>query len=547
MMFTHRIAVSFLVGALVLAGTDVQGRADPAVTFSLVGSDITIDSGATEGRFTMVLKADNLDAADQTQALGPVSDLNAPIPPPVDLKFAASDLSHDAATRQWLLTADYKGLPANAKQQRYLSFKFGTQTFTLPYTVSNKSSATFAWSVKPPPAEISLKAGDSIEIGVAVTQSVAATNVRVLQTALVEQTRKTPLDGGLMLCKQTAGPCTGDGVNLGPNSSNKLWLRTNSAGTLVGKYIGTVTIGAAEKPEGETLSNLTIYGTTLCRQLLGVLFIIIGVAGAWVVTVWAQNRLNRLQALLPATLLRDRVRALQQRLQLQAEPTPHTNEALAGLARALSEKELDKYLPSVMPLPGKSSGLDMDGYKHFLQKAGTEVALLEVLVDEGILVVWKKITPQQDQASRRDISAASGQLDVISDSCTAEPPPAQKDIIDNITSIINTLNGQLRAHAGQAAALQQRAPLASIQPKTFEQLQIEIRDVSVLAWLVYGAVAAAVGVYVLIINNLGFGIPSDYFFCLLWGFGLPVGGQQLATATFQSVGTAMGIQLPRAQ
>ena len=73
-----------------------------------------------------------------------------------------------------------------------------------------------------------------------MTQSVAATNVRVLQTALVEQSRKTPLDGGLMLCKQLDGPCTGDGINLGPNSSNKLWLRTSSAGTLVGKYIGTV-------------------------------------------------------------------------------------------------------------------------------------------------------------------------------------------------------------------------------------------------------------------------------------------------------------------
>jgi hypothetical protein len=38
----------------------------------------------------------------------------------------------------------------------------------------------------------------------------------------------------------------------------------------------------------------------------------------------------------------------------------------------------------------------------------------------------------------------------------------------------------------------------------------------------------------LIIPNAGFGVPMDFVLCLLWGFGLPIAGQQLAPGSVKT-------------
>jgi len=537
-----------LVACVSLAAFAAAGRADDAhaPSFSLLDSDITIDSGATEGRASMLLKADNLDADRLTKPLGTIEDLKAPLPPPVDVTFAARELDHADNSRRWVLTVDIKGLPRNVTQKRYLSFPFDGQVVTLAYTVTNKSTATFAWSVKGPPAEVSLSAGDALEVGIGV-QGVAATQVRILQTDLVEQSRKTPLEGGLTLCSQAAGACTDVGIDLAPNSSNRLWLRTNNNSAIVGKYAGTVTVGAAEKPDGDTFS-LTIYGTTLWRQLLGVLVIVIGVVCAWIVTAWVQSRLNRAQALLPATLLADRVRALQQRLAnappgTEAADRADIDAALQGLAQRLSVNSLDagNFLPPSMPNPFKGAGPNLDGYKQFLAQATAQLALLDLLVEEGLAAVWRKIPPELNDQSRAALTVASRAIDGLA---AADPAPALKDATAAIQNALAQLDPALAAAGG--APPPPGAQHFAIQPRSFEQLVIEIRNLSGIAWLVFGLLSAAVGVYVLIINNLGFGLPGDFFTCLLWGFGLPVSGQQLVQSTVGSVGTALGITVPKA-
>jgi hypothetical protein len=51
-----------------------------APTFSLTDSDLTIDSPSGEGRGSLLLKADGLDAAGFGEPLGPISDLQSPLP-----------------------------------------------------------------------------------------------------------------------------------------------------------------------------------------------------------------------------------------------------------------------------------------------------------------------------------------------------------------------------------------------------------------------------------------------------------------------------------
>jgi hypothetical protein len=530
-------------GSLLLTAA---GGAQTAPTFSLADSDITIDSGSGEGRGSLLLKADGLDAARLGQPLGPIKDLQSPLPPPLNVEITPHELPRTDNSRRWVLIVDIKGLPRNATQKRYLSVSFAGQDVTLPYTLTNKSTATFAWSIKGPPGELSLSAGDSIGIGIAV-QAVPATHVRVMPVSLVEQSRKTLIDGGIVLCAQLTGACGGDGVNLDANSSNRLWLRTNAAIPIIGKYVGTVIVGADQKPDGETL-NLTVYGTTLCRQLLGVLVILIGVVCAWVTTTWIQSRLNRAQALLPARLMAERVDALQQRMGTApagTDPgdTERTRIALSNLHDHLAATWLDTqgYLPQSLPLPFKGMDPKIDDYKHFLAQAGARIALLTLIVEDGFVAVWRKIPTAPNDASVQAIRDTSRALDLKG---ADDPPPASKDAITFIQDTLNKLDAALAAaHPGVAPPLGARH--ATIPSPTFEQLAIEVRNLSAIAWLVFGGLATVVGVYVLIISNLGFGVPSDYFVCLFWGFGLPVGSQQLVQSTIGSVGTAVGVSVSK--
>jgi len=111
------------------------------------------------------------------------------------------------------------------------------------------SAGSFAWTVKPPPGELSLRSDSAIDIGIAV-QGVPATDVRVMQTALIEQSTKVPLPGNWSLCRTHQGQCDTK-IDLGAHSANRLWLRPTDRTSIIGKYTGTVTIGASEKPDGE--------------------------------------------------------------------------------------------------------------------------------------------------------------------------------------------------------------------------------------------------------------------------------------------------------
>jgi hypothetical protein len=525
------------VGGLLLIA---PGRAQAAATFTLSDSEIIIDSSTGDGRSSLLLKADGQDTGPG-HAIEALKDLQSPLPPPLQINMQPYELPGTDNSRRWVLLVDIRGLPRNATQKRYLSFTFAGQQITLPYTLTNRSTATFAWSVKPPVSELNLTAGEPVKIGIAV-QAVPATGVRVMQVTLVEQSRKTPLGNDIVLCKQPTGPCES---NLDANSANPMWLRTSAAPSIVGKYAGTVIIGADQKPDGETL-NLTLYGTTLYHQLLGVLVILIGVVGAWITTTWTQNRLNRAQALLPARLMAERVATLRRQMAappngIDAADTVHTRKALDDLNEQLEEKWLGKqgYLPPPFPLPFKGPDPKIDDYKQFLAQSGARIALLGLIVEEGFVAVWRKIPAALSDAAKKAIDKACHALDLKG---AETPPPASNDAIASIQATLATLDTDLAAGTTRTTNLS----AAAIPSPTFQQLSIEIRDLSTVTWLVFGALATCVGTYILIISNLGFGVPSDYFICLFWGFGLPVGSQQLVQSTVGSVGTALGVSVPRA-
>src|SRR5262245_50609790 len=401
------------------------------------------------------------------------------------------------------------------------------------------SAANFAWTVKPPPGELSLCKDSAIDIGIAV-QGVPATDVRVMQTALIEQSTKFLIPGNWSLCRTHQGQCDTK-IDLGAHSANRLWLRPTDRTSIIGKYTGTVTIGASEKPDGETF-NLTVYGTTPSRQILGGVVIAVGVVLAWISTTWFQNRINRAQMLLPATALRERVELLQRRFSAAAQEVgadvPKTSKKLEELRYDLSDRGLDgqRFLQPRFPVTVKGMAPSADADKEYLAKRTQNVALLEALVERGFEQAWKMVPRPLDKEKLASLQTATASLDALAE----EDIPNTTVLAEKIGPILRNLRTQLGR-----AELAEEGPPAEARPPTFEQLTVEIRNFSLMTWAVFAILATALGTYILVILNLGFGVLSDYFVCLFWGFGLPVGGQQLAQSTIGSVSTVLGVPVPK--
>jgi hypothetical protein len=213
-------------------------------------------------------------------------------------------------------------------------------------------------------------------------------------------------------------------------------------------------------------------------------------------------------------------------------------KTLRDLARDLSEDKLDgkNFLPRSIPRPFKGMEPDSEGYKRFLTDASAKIDLLDLLVEEGFIAVWRRIPAVSDDKSRQAIRSASRALDL---KAVEVPIPPLKDVATFIRTTFDKLDHDL----GTTPRVGVRP--TDIQIPSFEKLTLEIRTVSVMTWLVFGGIATALGAYILIINNLGFGVPADYFTCLFWGFGLPVSGQKLVEATIGTVGSTLGISMPK--
>jgi len=309
--------------------------------------------------------------------------------------------------------------------------------------------------------------------------------------------------------------------------------------------MGNVIVASAEKPEGETLA-VTIYGTTLCRQLAGVLMILLGVICAWFVTVYLQNRINRDQLLLPAIMLREQFQELRGVLNDRPKAAKEfdctqTFKALDKSERALSENDLqaNNLVPSSMPNPFKTGAVNAEGYKQLIALQSARFESLQLIVKSGFKIIWNHMSSATTNEHRAAIATAFAAVDSIS---SEDPLPSAHDLDPRLKTILTALDTALGTNQIKSLIA---ATAANPPPRTSEQVTAEIRALSGLAWLVFALFATALGTYVLILSNLGFGTFSDYLICLFWGIGLPISGTTLAQSTTGSAATTLGFSIPR--
>jgi hypothetical protein len=505
--------------------------ASGAPTASLVDPTARLNYGATSGSTELVLQVDGLSSQDKQSPtlLQNIRDLGQPSLPNVDVRTQEREPA-GATARTWLVMLTVKDLPANSSQKRHLSLDVAGRTTLVEYTLTNQAVASFSWTVKAP-ASIAIQPGQAIPIGVFVGP-VPATAVTVVNPYLVETKRKSLIaQNGLQLCRAPTGTC--DRIDIPANTAVQLWMQGADG---IGQYDGSLTVAANEKPQGDVIT-LTVYSTTLCLQAFGILAIFLGVLLAWGVIVFGRNLLNRDQMLVPAALLRARLSAL--RPDLEQNPTgvatPRISANIDALLNNLTPAQLATVgLPGILPTPGSTvpSADQLTAYRQRLQQSADWASVLETIVNDGLKLVWSRWA-NANNAQRQIITTAITNLDTIAE---GQNPPSLDTVRPLIQAELNRVNA---AFPAAPAALGGAPP----SPKTYEQLNVQILQISAITWIVVIVATTAVGALALVLNS-SFGSLSDFVTCVLWGLGLPIGGQALS-ASLGSVGTSFGVSVTR--
>lgn len=532
--------VGFAVLASVAGGIAVSA-APATVILSAPRPVLRIETGKPEGVGEIIIQANitkgdgNLpeipptvtDEGPQVPPTPPAAGTQPPPAPTVVFNEAIEIPVGDPLRRQWRVRATLANFPtAGTTIARKLRITWGAFTTPSPvlYWASNAAMPAMTWKVAGLPAEWSASGSWCIPLRIAVSGQ-RATGIQLTST-LVEQTTKKPMASRLYLTvdKQRAD---GEALEAAVNETQKpIALCADGSDARPGKYQGSLNLSAAEKPEGDPV-NVTLLTTTTQAIGLGIMVLALGCGLAYVLRVLAPARLLRNQALLPAAIIRERAAALNKTLDdaLKGQPAGMVTRVPAALGKLngdLLETALESQnlVPRRIPSPF-GAAVDAAKYKALLDSSSATLARLDVLVNEGLV-----------EALRLGGAALPNVVKAIDDLMLIDPPPSIPALQTRVAAELAPLKPALRAGAVEPAP-----PLL-----TSETLTFQIEQTSQVLWIGSVLLSFVIGLFVLILNNPAFGVPVDFLYCLLWGFGIPAVASQL---TPTSAVTALGVTLPK--
>ncbi|WMS44500.1 hypothetical protein RDV64_08960 [Acuticoccus sp. MNP-M23] len=544
-----------------IAATHCTGPAVAQGNFSLADSEIVLKSrsgtGATVTR-TVILSATGVPGVPEA-AIPTVTVLSAGLSHAPEITAGTPiPIGAQAGTqRKWALPLIFapgdQGVDAH---ERVLSVSLpvsgGTSlTGGIVLTVAVKSA--FSWQIIDRDlGKFALGgANDPIPITIRVGP-VEATNVRALpnfpqaagtngQGVHVLRLCRIDDDGVLQSC--------GSALTLEGGAIHRLGLAARDAAPLIGTFAGGITLISDQDPAGLIVSR-SFDATTLQAKIFGSVAILIGVVVAFLLTAIVRVRMNRARALLPVAELLQRLDAIEDRLRgaidtinvktetPEAAPIANTLRMLERIRDHLQPSRLEKHgLPSVWDFGGESGEKETQ-LKVAIDKGAdwTEVAL--VLIADGFDAVAQEASRERIEGIRRAVEAleelAGNALPSSSDLPAAPAIDTwHRTVAEAVAPAMSSVDATEEAHR-----VRQRRPL------TRELLTVEIQHLSIVTWTIYLLLTWGLGTYLLVLSDSTFGSGRDYLECLLWGFGLPLAGQQLTNTTRPNVATALGITLP---
>ncbi len=321
-----------------------------------------------------------------------------------------------------------------------------------------------------------------------------------------------------------------------------LWLVVDENIVPNGTFAGNLFVDTQPVTDTKTL-QLTIQHTTPKAKTWGVVAILVGIIAAWMITVFARSRINRDQALLPIAVLQQKLEVIIHDLggipKVLQDRVPDTQKALAAIIADLKTDNLDNLqlippsLPAISPSTTQASAL-----QAFIQTKSQVVDNLDVIVT-GIKAAGVLAVPSLPDARLAALKTLVSNIDQLSTSL----PQTSDSLRTKIQALFNSWNAvpqaQIAGAPAQLLAMPDGSPLSAFH------IRMEIQNITLLFWAVWGTLSVLTGFIVLVMPAAGFGTVADYLRCSLWGFGLPVAGQGLQTLTMSSLNTQLGVTLPK--
>ncbi len=444
--------------------------------------------------------------------------------------------------RQWVLPFHATGMPSAVTLSRFVTFKLGAASWTLPYQLTAPAAPALTWSLKGvPPNGRLFDAKQGVPISIAVSGSGRLTGLSVVRADLIEVStrRSVTSEDWSLACAGTTCSLADPGVGSGVTA---FWIKPSDSFTLSpGKYDSVFTLTANGKAEGGETVTTTLYYSSACFKWAGFGAILLGIGSSMYFATFLRRWVDINRLLLPAAQLKQQL--------------DHASSALSGLKLPVPTPEIDKGfrlhqsalfirrlelngLPTRIPVPwGAVVGADPQQLKTYLdaEKVGVE-ALVSIVNDgcvplAGLAEEHANLTPPQQVGYEKAIRALDQLADLV-------PTPAPADLLVRIRAIVDAFKAVIAGRAPNLAGAG-GAPQAVVVPSP-QTLEIRIRKASVLGWSFVCFTTLALGTYLLVWLNPGFGTCSDIAACFFWGLGLP-SGAALAGLTTNSVLTTFNI------
>lgn len=530
-----------------LALSSACAMAEPAPTPTLLAPLVNVaestDTVGASGALVVVI--DGLKAQSpggpQEGVLTSPNDLAQAAQKPPTVKFEQNVIQIPASgtQRRWILPFTVYSMPAGKNLTRYVTFRIDNVEWALTYQLVSPAAVATTWSLKPASTSPrSLTTGDK-DVGLPVIVTIAGnlpvTGLTVSADPLEKDLKRSLSMGGWKLCEeQTESKCK-EPLTLTGAGMHKLWVMPASAGDLeVGKYDAVITVASTEKPVGESVS-LAVNVTSTASRIFGFTFIALGCLLATYFTVFLRIRAQRDEMLEPAVRLREehdkvlgelgqadqRKIASNIRAKLVAANTNLQDQALEGVG-------LPKRFPQPLTKPVDASKIDQ--YKQHVEVQASWLKAIDALVNAGIVALvnaWKQ--DGSKPATQTDLDTAILAVDALAN----QPiPPVSSSLFPLLAAEVIKFQTKLGGAAGGG--------LAGGQPRTLQELRLNVSRTTFWAWVILIAVTVLVGGYSLILLNPGFGTYLDWIACFLWGMGLPTGAA-LVGATTSTVATSLNV------
>jgi len=534
------------------ASTAPNNQPNAAGAFAFEDTTLALRAGSSDGNVTVWVRWDKAPAdaeksqptiLDHTSSAGPTRVVFSEAQPP-NRKRLGDQV-------EWEFVAQVSGLIPNTSQNRKASISLESTSTDVSYTITNVPAGSFTWSVSRPPSQWIISANPNVNLMVAAgDRSIAA--VRLVQSTLQDAASKHQITPSqFVMCMEGDAECqkrgevrcrnlTG-GASLAHGQDNTVYnipARRSTPITLAlcpnftdpGVFTGALTLSTSEDSSTQSV-QLTVFSSSSHRYLRGGVLICLGLFLWFMVAVVFRTLYNRNQLRMPFADLKDTIEKLRGPVTTINKKTGvDLSKVKEGLDFAQTEVERNAQaaVPGGLSTSGSNIATPDQNYQAKLN-ASKDVVAVQVAIMKAVQNAserWNE-DPQQ-QASVKKALQALNDLDQ-----QTRRPTNQQDAEAQIKPITEELTKAFRL-----VSLAEPSALASVR-----ELRLRNEQLDYVTWGLWFAITIALGLYLLVDTQPGFGTSTDLWKCFFWGLGISVAGQQFNPST---VTTALSVTLPRA-